>query len=207
MEHIFIHGLGQDASAWDKTLSHMKGLSALCPDLPELLQGREADYETLYRGFSEYCGGLPEPLHLCGLSLGAVLGLNYAIDKPGRVGSLVLIGGQYKMPRLMLLIQNAVLGSMKDSMFAQTGFGKEDFIRLSGSMSRLDFSRDLDKVSCGALVLCGERDKANRKAAEKMAARLPHAELQTVKGSGHEVNVDAPKELAAILRAYYKKTV
>ena len=35
-------------------------------------------------------------LNLCGLSLGAVLALNYAIDFPKKVNSLILIAPQYE---------------------------------------------------------------------------------------------------------------
>ena len=35
---------------------------------------------------------------LCGLSLGGVLALNYAIEHPEKIKGMVLIATQYKMP-------------------------------------------------------------------------------------------------------------
>lgn len=40
---------------------------------------------------------------------------------------------------------------MPNSMFQQMGFGKKDFIELSKSMMKLDFSQELKKVTCAFL--------------------------------------------------------
>ena len=208
MRDIYIHGLGQNPSAWTDVISNRKeGIPAFCPDLAALLQGSGPAYANLYSAFSEYCGETQETLCLCGLSLGAVLALHYTIEHPLKVKSLVLIGAQYKMPRLLLKFQSMIFRSMKEASFQQMGFGKEEFIRLSDSMGTLDFSEDLKKIQCDTLVLCGERDQANKKAARELAAHLAHAKLQMIEGAGHEVNTDAPIELAAILDDFYRNTV
>ena len=56
----------------------------------------------MYAAFCDYCGGFSQSLNLCGLSLGAVLALNYAIDFPQRVNSLILIAPQYDMPKFLI---------------------------------------------------------------------------------------------------------
>ena len=61
----------------------------------------EISYEGLYRGWEQNCQKLPGRLHLCGLSLGAVLALDYTIRHPQRVESLVLIAGQYRSPKFL----------------------------------------------------------------------------------------------------------
>ena len=73
-------------------------------------------------------------------------------------------------------------------------------------MLDLDFREDLGKVSCPVLVLCGERDKANRKAARGLQAGIPGAELAWIPGAGHEANLDAPEALAEVLRAEASRT-
>lgn len=40
------------------------------------------------------------------------------------------------------------------------------------------------------------------RAAETLAALLPEARLETVAGGGHELNADAPEELARLLGGY-----
>lgn len=206
MQTIFIHGLGQAPSSWDKTISCLsEQIIAQCPDLSRLLKGAESTYGNLYRAFAEYCDEFPEPIDLCGLSLGAVLALNYAIDNPQKVGSLILIAPQYEMPKALLKFQNVIFKFMPNSTFGNIGFDKQDFITLTNSMADLDFSGDLKRVVCPALILCGEKDRANKKSAKRLAEILPNAEFRLVERSGHEVNVDAPESLAEIINEYYLK--
>ena len=54
----------------------------------------------------------------------------------------------------------------------------------------------LENVSCPVLVLCGEKDNVNKKAAIKIAEKLSRAKFSTIKNSGHEVNINNPKGLA-----------
>ena len=73
---------------------------------------------------------------------------------------------------------------------------KKDFITLTNSMADMDFTSVLDKVNCPVLVLCGEKDNVNKKAAIKLAGKLPNAKFSTIENSRHEVNIDNPQDLA-----------
>lgn len=206
MKRVFVHGLGQTPSAWEETISRLGGGDAcVCPDLAEFLKSRKADYQSLYEGFSAFCNGLNGPLDLCGLSLGGVLALNYAADCPEKARSLVLIATPYRMPKGLLSVQNAVFRLMPKAMFRGTGMGKEDMIYLCASMRDLDLSGLLRRVACPVLVLCGERDRANKKASGELAGLLKNAAFQTLTGAGHEVNAEAPEALADVLRAFYSQ--
>ena len=203
MKYIYLHGLGQTPDSWNRVLGYLNApTNSICPDLAKLVHGREAKYSDLYAAFSALCDTIEDDLTLCGLSLGSVLALNYAIDHPERVKALVLIAPQYKMPRTLLKLQNLLFHFMPKSAFSQTGFQKADFIRLCHSMAELDFSRSLRKVTCPTLILCGEHDRANQKAARMLAGLLKNTQFQLVPGAGHEVNVDAPERLAKILKMW-----
>lgn len=203
MQTIFIHGLGQAPSSWDKTISCLpEQINAQCPDLSRLLKGVEGTYDNLYRAFAAYCDEFPEPIDLCGLSLGAVLALNYAIDNPQKVGSMILIAPQYEMPKALLKFQNVIFKFMPNSTFGNIGFDKQDFITLTNSMADLDFSGDLKRVVSPALIICGEKDRTNRKSAERLAEILQNAEFRLVEKSGHEVNVDNPKGLVKAMEDF-----
>ena len=97
----------------------------MCPNLPDLVHSKEVTYDNLYAAFSDYCNQYDEPIDLCGLSLGGVLALNYAIQYPKKVRSLVLIATQYKMPKKLLKFQNLLFRFMPKSMFQQMGFRKD----------------------------------------------------------------------------------
>lgn len=75
--YIFIHGLGQSPSSWNKTTSYLAEQdNVICPDLSLFLKEGEGTYEDLYQKFAKYLDGFSEPLNLCGLSLGGVMALN-----------------------------------------------------------------------------------------------------------------------------------
>lgn len=128
MKYLFLHGLGQTASSWNRVLEtlHHKA-DAFCPNLPDFLQGGPCGYPTLYEAFSSYCSHISESINLCGLSLGGILAMQYAIEHPEKVHSLVLIGTPYPMPRRLLRLQNAISRLMPTRMFANMGFQKQDF--------------------------------------------------------------------------------
>lgn len=204
MKYILIHGLGQDSSSWSRTISYMKEQdNTICPNLYLFLRNEDVTYSNLYRSFSEYCDNISEPLNLCGLSLGGVLALNYAIDNPSKVKSLVLIAAQYEMPKVLLKAQNIVFTFMPERVFKSMGMRKSDFIELTNSMMDLNFKENLKNISCPAMVLCGQKDIPNRKAAKNISENITKAELRFVKNARHEVNIDEPKELAEILSNFY----
>lgn len=206
MHSIYLHGLGQTPASWDNLISQLElAECSECPDLIEICQGKQATYKNLYDGFSKICLKLDEPIDLCGLSLGGVLALNYTIEHPEKVNSLILIAAQYKMPERLLKFQNILFRFMPESMFQHTGFGKNEFIQLCKTMMELDFTNSIQKVFCPTLIVCGERDFANKKASVELAGSLKNAELQMISGSGHEVNIEAPERLAEVLRVFYRQ--
>lgn len=206
MVHIFVHGLGQIPASWDKMIENIKQLDNLYfPNLCEMLKGKEVVYSALYSSFAEYCNKFDEPINFCGLSLGGVLALNYAIENPMKVNSLVLIAAQYKMPKGLLKFQNLIFGFMPAKMFEETGFSKKDFITLSKTMMDIDFSNGLDGVGCPVLLLCGEKDKANRKASEKLSGILKNSSFKIIENASHEVNIDNPEKLATLVQDFFEK--
>ena len=117
MKQIYVHGLGQTSDSWTKTIDILQTTDySLCPNLPDLVHSKEVTYDNLYAAFSDYCNQYDEPIDLCGLSLGGVLALNYAIQYPKKVRSLVLIATQYKMPKKLLKFQNLLFRFMPKSM-------------------------------------------------------------------------------------------
>lgn len=206
MKYIFIHGLGQGPDSWNKTVSCMREQEEIqCLNVFALKDGEGISYRRVYEDFSAYCESVKTEFGLCGLSLGAVIALNYVVEHPGKVTSLVLIGGQYVMPKGLLRLQNMIFRVMPNGIFKKMGLGKRELIQLTKSMMALDFKEDLEKVDCRTLIVCGEKDRANRRAAEMMAEKIPGANIKILEGCGHEVNVEAPEKLAEILEAFYEE--
>ena len=181
MKFLYLHGLGQKPDSWNRVIKETKvSESSVKLSLAEMLEGKSATYKELYSAFSSECDKVNDEIVLCGLSLGAVLALNYAIDHPDKVKSLVLIAAQYKMPQKLLKVQNMLFHLMPNSAFNK-----------------------MHKVSCPVLLICGEKDTANKKTSKELCQYLNNACFHELAKTGHEANIEAPEELAIVLQRFY----
>lgn len=203
---ILIHGSGHKAESWNKVISYMNDRKndILCPNLSKILDGKEASYNNLYSSFIEYCNKIEGQMELCGLSLGGILALNYAIYYTEKMKSLILIGTPYKVPKVMFAIQNMVFKFLPKSIFETMAFNKKDTFILGNTMKNLDFSNLVNKIQCPTLIICGEKDSANIKSAYYLAENIKNARLEIIKNTGHIVNEENPKELASVISEYWK---
>lgn len=198
MRTLLLHGLGQGPGDWAEVLRRLPpDGNAACPDL----FAAGADYGAILRRLEADYIREGETLRLAGLSLGAVLALEMALRHPENVAELVLAAPQYKAPRGLLALQNAVFRLLPRRLFAGTGLSKEETIALCRSMRGLDLTPRLEGLACGAVILCGARDRANLPAAKALAALLPGARLHIVPEAGHALNREAPMAIAACLGA------
>ena len=204
MKKILIHGSGHKAASWNETISHMENSDdILCPNLVSILEGKEASYVNLYSSFIEYCSKIDGPVHLCGISLGGILALDYALDFPEKTKTLILIGTPYKVPKAAFAFQNMIFRFLPKSVFENMAFDKKDTFALGNSMKSLDFSSRVQNIKCPTLIICGKKDNANMKSAYYLAQNIKNAELKIIENVGHVVNEEAPEALAKILDEYY----
>ena len=198
MKIVFLHGLGQTAQDWNAVVEQVSCLDIDCPELFSL-DGQDVTYSNVFAQLENRYADISEPFVLCGLSLGAILALDYTIRHGDQVSSLVLIGVQYKVPSLLIDFQNIVFRYMPCKVFEDMGISKSDMIKLSHSMRSQDFRAKLNNVTCPVTIVCGEKDHANKKAAKQLNALLPQSQLCIIPGAGHEVNQCAPEAITAIL--------
>ena len=201
---ILIHGSGHRAASWKETVSYLDNREdILCPELSSILGKKEASYPNLYASFVDYCAQAGGPVHLCGLSLGGILALNYTLDFPDKVKTLVLIGTPHRVPKASFALQNVVFRFLSQSTFTAMAFDKKNTFALGNSMKNLDFSDRVGSIRCPTLILCGEKDRANLQSAQFLSQNIQGAEFQIIWNTGHVVNEDSPNALAEILNEYY----
>ncbi len=198
MKTILLHGLGQTAQDWKEVVCQLSSSNVECPELFSSMEN-EISYPQIFGDLERRYSNAKEPLRICGLSLGALLAIDFAIRHGDKVASLVLIGTQYKVPSLLIDFQNLIFRCMPNKAFESMGLSKSNTIKLAHSMRALDFTAQLSGILCPVNILCGEKDSANLKASKKLNEILPKATLQIVPGAGHEINKDAPEAIAAIL--------
>lgn len=202
MKNILIHGLGQNAQSWNQISEYLNKnvITPLCPDLFSLLQNNEKDFSALYQTFCTYCLNQNDKLNLCGLSLGGVLSLEFAKQYPEKVNSLILIGTPYKIPKALFKLQGIIFHLMPKSIFLKMGCDKKTFINLVNSMGALKIHEGLNKITCDSLILCGIKDKANKKGAVSLNEHIKISQLEFI----HEINIENPDKLAEIILEFWK---
>lgn len=204
MKKILVHGSGHKAASWRETISYMKNdEDFMCPNLSSILEGEEATYPNLYASFIRYCGKIEGQIHLCGISLGGILALNYALDFPEKVRTLVLIGTPHRVPKAAFGIQNLVFRVLPKAVFDEMAFNKQDTFALGNSMKDLDLSGRAKDIACPTLIICGEKDGANMKSARYFAQNMRNARLEIIENAGHVVNEEKPEVLADLLTQFY----
>ncbi len=205
MKKIFIHGSGHKATSWKKTIENIKNNNdVLCPELSSILDGKEATYNNLYSSFVKYCNNIDGKIDLCGLSLGGILALNYALDFPNKLNSLILIGTPHKVPKFMFSIQNVIFKFLPKSLFETMAFNKRDTFILGNSMKKIDFSNRVSKIKCSTLIICGEKDNTNIKSAYYLSEHIKDSKLKIIKNTGHIVNEENPKELSMLINHFWQ---
>lgn len=206
MKNILIHGLGQNNQSWNNTVIYLKknGIEPICPSLYEITNNTLLNYKNLYDSFSNFCNNQEEKVNLCGLSLGGILALDFAKECPEKVNSIILIGTPYKIPKALFKVQNLIFKMMPKRIFENMGCSKKGFITLVNSMSDLNISKDLNKIKCKSLILCGANDNVNMKSAKLLNNNIKNSEFKIISNSSHEVNVDNPKELSDIIYNFWK---
>ncbi len=204
---VFLHGLGEGPGVWDVQRAALpSGFEGVAVDV---FDGAGSDVAS---GFSlegaatrvvNELGRLGiEQAHVCGLSLGAIIALQLALDHPERVRSLTLAAGQVKPPRVLMAIQSAVMRVLPSSVFEKQGAAKEVMLPVLQAVGRVDFSARLASVSVPTLVLCGSKDRPNLPAARQLAQGIRDAQLHIIPGAGHQSHAQAPHEFSRALGAF-----
>ncbi|MCF2618231.1 alpha/beta hydrolase [Oscillibacter valericigenes] len=205
--NILVHGLGQNETGWSLCRTELERdcIEAEAPNLYAMVRANEADYAALLQGFTDYCNAFDGRLNLCGLSLGGILALDYAKRFPDRVHSMILIGVPYRIPRFLFAIQSAVFRLMPSESFEKMGIGKKELISLVHSMRHLELASGLETIRCKVLLLCGAKDRQNKKDAKMLCEEIKGSSFQIVRGAAHEVNTDNPKVLAEIIGSFWQQ--
>jgi len=101
-----------------------------------------------------------------------------------------------------MILQNLIFRFIPRKTFEKIVISKEEVIYLTKSIMNLNFKKDLEKIKCPTLIICGEKDKANIKASMKLKDLISSSTFKIIKNSGHEVNIDNPKLLGKELNNF-----
>ena len=200
MTKIFIHGLGQSVFAWDGVKKYIEG-KAKYINLLKHEDIYEDIYKVLYNLLCKECDDEYGKVDLCGLSLGGVLAMQYAIEFPDKVRSLVLINSPYQVSDTLLSLQKYIFRIMPAVLFNQ-GFSKKDCLKIIDAVKEKN-SMNVSSIKIPTLIIYGEKDNINKKTALKLSKYIKNSELLEIKKSNHQINIEQPKKLANEMNIFW----
>ena len=163
-----------------------------------------------------------EKARILGYSMGAVAALRLATTRPERVERLVLVSAMAsRLPQPVIERARIVAEMVRTKGLAETyrfyfdgplfdgaPKGAEFDARIAACLAkatphgflgcfsvaidRPSMIEDLHRIAAPTLIIVGERDAHYRRDAEAMAARIPSARIEIVKGAGHALTAEEP---------------
>lgn len=237
---VFLHGAGQDHTLWRLQVRALAadGWNACAPDLPgHGLSGGEPieSVEAMAAWVAEFLtrSGLG-PIVVAGHSMGALTGLQLAIDRPDLVAGLVLTGAAAAMPvheqllelagegdaqAVELVVGWVHTGAGRMGTSAQPGLWEPGITRrlmgrsvaaLAGDLEACNRHRfaSLEGVTCPVVVVSGQLDRmTSLRSASALVDSLPHATLIEVPGVGHDIVSRAHRVVTEAVRGHARSTL
>lgn len=197
---LFLHGLGQTSQAWNDVIEELKNIDAFTPDIFDQLSGMSWSF---YERTDVIAASLTDPVHVVGLSLGAVIGLDLAIRHPHTVRSLFLSAPQARPPKALMHIQSALMKILPERLVCPPQISKQQLLQILGQVSAINFEPELPNITVPTTITCGSKDRANLPAARTISQQIPHARLIVVPNAGHQWQQTMPMEFAQELQAHW----
>ena len=135
---LFLHGLGQNKEAFDKTIENINFKDIENIDLiPN--NSKDLTFFDLVDMLENKIKGIKKPVIICGISLGAILAMELYFRNPQKIASLILIAPQYKIPKMLMNFQNLIFKIMPEKFFKKTKISKNNMISIASSIKNLDY--------------------------------------------------------------------
>ena len=194
---VFLHGLGETRDVWNPVIKQLPQIECISIDVlrtkPPLACWSLEDVCT------QIADSLTEPVHLAGLSLGAVIALKIALTHPDKVSSLFVSAPQAKPPKMLMNLQKTLMRVLPTKWVCPPQLSKPELLSILDSLKGLDLTSQLPTLSMPVTVVCGSKDKANLPAARKIAGLIPAAHLEVIQGAGHQWHATHPQLFACYL--------
>lgn len=229
---VFLHGVGSDKSVWNPQLAHFgKDRRAIAFDYPGYGDSDPAAAGTTRDDFAAAILSAMTALgvaraHVCGLSLGGVIGIAVHHSAPERVASLILADSFAEHPQGQAIFERSVAGSRDmralaearvDALLAQP---PDPLVRreVVETMARIDPAAYVigaeavwlanqrgraAAIRSPTLVLCGAEDAPTPpELSVQLAELIPGASYEPVKRAGHLTNLEQPESFNRLVDAF-----
>ncbi|MEH6558316.1 MAG: alpha/beta hydrolase [Oceanicoccus sp.] len=226
MQLIFIHGSGSTGKVWRYQLSAFPGSIAI--DLP----GRpDGDFCTSIESAVEWLKTLVDErglsdVVLVGHSLGTAVALQYAIEHPGDLKGLVLIGGGARLrvhpdtlgfleqaidnpesfPQMFVNSWKKVAEDFATELRAEAlSLGPAVFLNDMKACDAFDVIGNLAEINTPTLAITGTKDVMTPpKYAEFLRDRMPNTQTLFIEGGTHFVFGEFPDQVNDAISSFLK---
>jgi pimeloyl-ACP methyl ester carboxylesterase len=185
---VLLHGIGTGPEAWAPQVEAFAPTRrVLNPRVPLDLDRAHAELDAL---------DVPR-FDLCGLSWGGLVALRFALDRPERVRRLVAVAAFASLPfhlRALLQVLAAAVRVVPRAPHELAGPMRQG--------ARFDVRERVRVLQAPLLVVCGERDRANRSPARALAGLAPNARFELIPDATHVANVDNPDAFTAVIERF-----
>jgi aspartate dehydrogenase len=233
---LLLHGIGSSAPSWQRQIDRLSdSYRLIAPDLRGYGNSPDPDGPASLAGAVEdllpLLAGERGPVHVAGVSFGALLALALARSHPELVRSVVLADttlGRAWMPpaersvwrdgRYALAADLASCSTERAREIAAPGAPAGAIDEIAANMRRArpagyravtdilvatDARPWLGEVRVPALVLCGEHDGVvGTSLSRDLATALPDARFASIPGAGHAPHIEQPDVVAQAIRAF-----
>jgi len=202
------------------------------PDLPGYGSAASRGEASIEASADRVAPGIPEGAAVLGNGFGGFVAVALAIRHGAKLGALIAAPALAAFPpparepfRVMAAkVREGGMASVLDAairrMFppafiaahpevvaerkrALAGADPEAFARACLALSQLDFGEALKGIACKTLVMAGELDQTTPAAlARELAARIPGARFQELKGCGHCPQIESPALFVSTVRTF-----
>jgi pimeloyl-ACP methyl ester carboxylesterase len=224
---VLVHGAGGSAATW---FMQLRGLSKEFRIHAVELNGHgssrdreEPDTMRAYlKDIDSVIEQLDEPI-LGGHSMGGALTQQYALDHPGSLRGIILVGTGARLrctPMIFHLLERdfeAYLDALSEFMFhsdtdpriidasrAEAARCKPEVIsRDFGMCDKFDIMEEVNSIDVPALIIVGESDVMTPvKYSQYLADEIPHSELVVIPKAGHAVMLEQPNLVNDAIREW-----
>lgn len=202
---ILLHGGGAASRMWKKQLSGLcEAYHVIAPDLPGF--GRTPGPFSLHACAEAVADliGESQPVHLCGMSLGALVAAQVAADHPARVRRLILQGASIRPAergRRAIRFYRSRPGWWYMKAVSDL-HDRPTLLAMVDAAEEADIADLLPRIAAPTLILCGARDKECLPDAQLLVDAIPRAYLVVVPHTGHGMPMTAAKVFNTIVDGF-----
>ena len=224
---LFVHGAGGSCAAW----RFQKGLDKVCEVILMDLPGHGRSPGEGCREIGGYAASVAAAIEenglagccLAGHSMGGAIAARLALDRPGLLSGLILLGTGARL-RVFPEILEGILKDKEKAVRGIMGFAfskkaPPDLVEEGISMMTaapeeiihgdfsacdgVDMMKEIGSITLPTLIITGENDMLTPpRYAEYLAAQISGARLSVVPGAGHMVMIEKPEETNRAIEAF-----